>query len=146
MNKATFSVTTSEGVVISLDVKDLVDGHPTEFGNHVVIRQGGRIEVFGNDRRFPVPRGYRLVDAFIGLVDTDPAKSRMALPQGRVEAVLGDGRVLAVGDVVPPGIQVVQVETPQTSGVSNWAGPCLVFERVAVIAAEPQRTSPTHKK
>lgn len=99
-----------------------------------------RIYVFtpSRDRDFQVPPGWRLVDAYIGLVDTDPERSRMQLPRGHVDVVLPSGALLPIGGLVPSDVDVVKAVTPNmTGGVSNWAGIQLVFEESAETAKEP---------
>lgn len=99
------------------------------IGRHHISRCDDHIHVFGNDRTFPVPSGWRLIDAFIGLVDTDPSRSRMELPKGQVDVYLPTNTLLAIGDIVPNGVETVRVETPLAQGVSNWAGIKLVFKK-----------------
>jgi hypothetical protein len=108
----------------------LQEDETRSVGGHQIFKWKGQIRVFGNDRSFPVPAAHRLVDAYIGLVNNDPERSRMGLPEGRVDVTLPSGDKLAVGDVVPAGVARAKVETPLASGCSNWAGPCLVFEPV----------------
>ena len=99
-----------------------------------------RIYVYtpSRDRDFRVPPGWRLVDAYIGLVDTDPERSRMQLPRGRVDVVLPSGALLPIGGSVPSDVDVVKTVTPNlTGGVSNWGGIQLVFEESAETAKAP---------
>jgi hypothetical protein len=63
--------------------RDIKDGESFTFNGHQISRWGDQIHVFGNDRNFPVPPGYRLVEARIGLVNShpDPERSKMPLPE-----------------------------------------------------------------
>jgi hypothetical protein len=129
----TKAIETAEAIMGSFQ-----DGERRSIGGHSISRYGSRIHVFGNDRNFPLPSGCRLVEAFIGLVNTDREKARMQLPEGRVDVLLPDGGRLAIGDVVPPDVVMGRVETPLAKGCSNWAGPCLVFEAVELPSEEPK--------
>lgn len=116
-------------ILIRLSWNDLPKNTWKNFGVHQISLRDGRIHVFGNSRDFPVPSGWRLVDAHIGLVDTDPNRSRMPLPHGRVDVVLPSGALLLIDELVPGDVDIVKVMTPHMSGgVSNWAGIQLVFE------------------
>ena len=103
---------------------ELQDGDRTDVLVHQVSRVGDRFHIFGNDRMFIVPPRRRLVDAFIALVP----HGRYPLPEGRVDVLLRDGTPLEVGQVLPPEVYIVRVETPLSKGQSNWAGIELVFE------------------
>lgn len=110
-----------------LRVEDVWTEGKRQVGAHHICCVGSDISIFGNDRDFPAPPpGSRLTDAFVGLVGQP---HRMALPQGRVDVVLPSGDLLAIGDAVPVGVSRLSVKTPLASGCSNWAGPCLLFER-----------------
>jgi len=103
-----------------------------------------RMYVFApsRDRDFRVPSGWRLVDAYIGLVDTRPDHSRMQLPGGLVDVVLPSGALLPIGGLVPSDVDVVKAGTPNmTGGVSNWAGIQLVFEESVETAKEAPATN-----
>jgi hypothetical protein len=117
-------------LLIMIDYFNIQDGESKFVNGHHIAKYSSRINVFGNNRDFPAPIGYKLIDAYIGLVDTDPVKSRMALPNGQIDVILPNGKELKIGDIVPNDITTVKVETPNTTGVSNWAGPYLVFEKV----------------
>lgn len=102
------------------------------IGQHQYTRTKSGVAIFGNHRDFPVPAG-RLVSACIGLVNTDPTKSIMPLPEGEVVIRTKAGTILKIGDSLTTD-QVVHVETPNTGGVSNWGGIQLAFENHPVPA------------
>jgi len=110
-----------------IDFHQIPENEVVTIERNFYYRKGNLMNVGGNDREFHVPAG-RFVSASICLVNTDPSKRIMPLPQGLV--VVRDpktNQVIEIGTVLKKP-QTVLVETPNTGGVSNWGGIDLEFE------------------
>ena len=105
--------------IIEINWQNLPEEEHFLIGAHQYIRRGQQIIVFGNEREFPVPSG-KLISARIGLVNTNPTKSTMPLPEGKVVVRSSyNGEEIRAGEKIQTS--TVWVNTPNTGGVSNWA-------------------------